>query len=206
MPFAAAPCGGRPSRVGPLEMPPAAVGELVGSTSQTSAARSVKRGFVSEEPRRVIACHRLPQGSMAQPSAGRSLRARRPAFRIRIMRALRRLRSEQVRAVARRAAAFGGEGPLLAFARCAPSQAAARARVVRTCVPNGSTSQTSAARSRPLAEGCTSPKGSLPPPLGCGLCDRFRSLKGSAGRSHLRPAAASPLEKNAKKIEEIFVF
>ncbi len=40
----------------------------------------------------------------------------------------------------------------------------------------------SAARSRPLAEGCHSPEGSFVPPLGCGLCDRSRSRKGSAGR------------------------
>ena len=141
-----------------------------------------------------------------------------------------------------RAAAFGGEGPLLAFARCVrfascrprtgcsePRVHAVRQPASASCVPSagfdpngfarqrvpfaaapcgrtaslarrldrppaavgeqaGSTSQTSAARSRPLAEGCNSPQGSCKP------------LRSAAGRIRIacraQPPAATPLPES----------
>ncbi len=81
----------------------------------------------------------------------------------------------------RRAAASARGGPQLASARANPPQAAARVKlndrrqsaaariqIARWAAPvANSTSKTSAVRSPSPAEGCHSPKGSVPPPLGC---------------------------------------
>ena len=63
-----------------------------------------------------------------------------------------------------------------------------RRAVGRLCMPNGSTSQTSAARSRPRAEGCNSPTGSC----------RLRSAAGSAKMcASARRAAADECVRSA---------
>ncbi len=83
-------------------------------------------------------------------------------------------------------------------ARAVPSQAAAR---VRGLLPQNRPRKRSAARSRPLAEGCHSPNGSLQaPPLGCGPLQQSQGSAEHAPQSHNRPrkrSAGLPLRRPA---------
>ncbi len=144
--------------------------------------------------RRAFGCSRTPHGSIPQGSAGRSFASRRPAARIRSLRALRKLRPEfgELRLLGGRAEGFRPRRGRLVAARTrlagVPSQAAPRIRRVAAAWRTDrtvSTSQRSAARSRPLAEG----RNARPARF------RLRSAAGSAeiarsGGPPLRPAKA----------------
>ncbi len=155
-------------------------------------------------PRRSVA---YSKGSMAQPSAGRSFRRRRPAARVRLCRASQAAARRSHAGACRSPPPHAADGNLASSrsncllppsanwsVRLRKRSAACSPPLAEGCFSPLACSAgrklrrighcaAMAARSRPLAEGCNSPEGSFVPPLGCGLCDRSRSRMGSAGRS-----------------------